>query len=334
MTNKWNHTKVLITLRLLNSLEGENVPEIISILSLKHFPRIVNLLQKEDKEKVWIAVNETRRELLIETNEPKCNKENTLVSDDQIRYNVNNVEDRLIETQSNNETNDEKTLDNVLETAAEIFTYLNYCPPKILSFYKNLLKSDSYKNIILALMSMIKSSNDVFRTISFKILSKLNLNGHNGMQSILDNSGNSVLSETDKQKLIGEISLSFFQHLKIILYSESDEFRELTNHPVHLFDSNSESHPTALIPFCQFGGNESLMGVKHVQFETNVCNSFKPKILKDQLCYTVDPNEYKKFLDKKNKLGLTLFINYNEDRQMASIKENIGSSERDFAAKG
>ena len=38
--------------------------------------------------------------------------------------------------------------------------------------------------------------------------------------------------------------------------------------------------------------------------------------LRDQLCYTVDPNEYKHKIDLKGELSLSLYINYNEDRQM------------------
>ena len=52
-----------------------------------------------------------------------------------------------------------------------------------------------------------------------------------------------------------------------------------------------EDVQTAMIPFCEFGGNMSVMGVKIDQFDVPVCNSFRPKIVQDQLCYTVDPNE-------------------------------------------
>ena len=64
----------------------------------------------------------------------------------------------------------------------------------------------------------------------------------------------------------------------------------------------------------------SIMGVKIDQFDVPVCNSFRPKIIKDQLCYTVDPNEYKNKIDLKGDLSLSLFINYNEDREIPSEK--------------
>ena len=60
----------------------------------------------------------------------------------------------------------------------------------------------------------------------------------------------------------------------------------------------------------------SVMGLKIDQFDVPVCNSFRPKIIQDQLCYTVDLNEYKDKIDLEGDLSLSLFINYNEDREM------------------
>ena len=91
----------------------------------------------------------------------------------------------------------------------------------------------------------------------------------------------------------------------------------MTNHPVHILFPNKEYSPTALIPFCEFNGNMSVMGVKIDQFDVPVCNSFRPKMIRDQLCYTVDPNMYYKHkIDLKGELSLSLFIHFNEDRQM------------------
>ena len=86
----------------------------------------------------------------------------------------------------------------------------------------------------------------------------------------------------------------------------------------HINNGDDDSIKTALIPFCEFGGDMSIMGKQIDQFDDPVCSSFRPKIIKDQLCYTVDPNEYKDKIDLKGDLSLSLFINYNEERQMAS----------------
>ena len=71
----------------------------------------------------------------------------------------------------------------------------------------------------------------------------------------------------------------------------SKDIQKVTNHPVHIIDQDGVFYPTALIPFCEFGRSMSVMGVKSDQFDHPVCNSFRPKVIRDQLCYTVDPNK-------------------------------------------
>ena len=61
------------------------------------------------------------------------------------------------------------------------------------------------------------------------------------------------------------------------------------------------------------------MGLNIEMFDVPVCNSFKAKVLNDQLCYEVDPNL---FIGRANalkylKLGLVLVLDFNEDRQTA-----------------
>ena len=94
-------------------------------------------------------------------------------------------------------------------------------------------------------------------------------------------------------------------------------FVSTSNHPVHLADKEGKIvSPTALIPFCEFGGNMSVMGVRIDGFQDPVCASFRPKVFRNQLCYEVNPNEYEsKLEDGGDTLGLTLLVNVNEDRQ-------------------
>ena len=93
----------------------------------------------------------------------------------------------------------------------------------------------------------------------------------------------------------------------------------MSNHPPHIIDHDKKLTPSALIPFCDFGGSMSAMGTIIDQFDVPVCNSFKAKIFKDQLCYEVDPNDFinKDYLNKK-KLGMSFYIDTNEDRQVPS----------------
>ena len=90
------------------------------------------------------------------------------------------------------------------------------------------------------------------------------------------------------------------------------------NHPVHIVSRDKQMSPSALIPFCEFGGSMSLVGVKIDNFRIPVCNSFQAKILNDQLCYEVD---LKKFSDANHvqeelKIGFSFLLDYNEDRQV------------------
>ena len=103
------------------------------------------------------------------------------------------------------------------------------------------------------------------------------------------------------------------------MISGSKKLQTVTNHPVHIINGEGYSSPTALIPFCDFYGDMSTMGNKIDTFDVPFCNSFKAKIVRDQLCYTMDPNLYKDKMDLKGKLYVSLFIDYNEERQFQKI---------------
>ena len=95
------------------------------------------------------------------------------------------------------------------------------------------------------------------------------------------------------------------------------EIQRLTSHPIHLVDNNGNLNPTALVPFCSVSDDYSTMGVKIDQMDVPVCNSFRPKIVRDQLCYTVDLNKIKKKIEFNKQLYFSFFIDYNEDRKMS-----------------
>ena len=71
------------------------------------------------------------------------------------------------------------------------------------------------------------------------------------------------------------------------------------------------------------------MGAKIEQFDNPVCNSFKARVLYDQLCYEADLEKFKNpgKLHLQLKLGLVFFMDYNEDKQLiienSSRPENI-----------
>ena len=71
----------------------------------------------------------------------------------------------------------------------------------------------------------------------------------------------------------------------------------------------------------------SQMGIKVDNFKVPVCNSFKAKILNDQLCYEVDIKNFTTKISKKDlKVGLTFLLDYNEDRQI-KLRQDITNQE-------
>ena len=102
----------------------------------------------------------------------------------------------------------------------------------------------------------------------------------------------------------------------------------MINHPVHISTPDNRLSLSALIPFCDFGGNMSAMGVKIDLFDVPICSSFQAKIMNDQLCYAVDLNKFSQKSNTKNelKLGFSFLMDYNEDRQV-TFDHNISKKE-------
>ena len=106
----------------------------------------------------------------------------------------------------------------------------------------------------------------------------------------------------------------------------------VNNHPVHIFDENGSFSPTAFIPFCAFGGDMMVVGTTNEQFDVPVCNSFKPQIRNDQLCYQIDLEDYKDTdnIEKQLKEGLVLIVDYNEERKMPKIVSSKTTKKEGF----
>ena len=130
-------------------------------------------------------------------------------------------------------------------------------------------------------------------------------------------------------------SLVFYYNLAILEliidfypFADSDGkkvSREMSLHPVHLTpDKEGNLPPSALVPFCSYQGNSSLIGQERPELgDLTVCDKFEPTILEGQLCYSLgisklgekttksgqanglllllDPNPYR--LNKKNPVG-------------------------------
>ena len=69
----------------------------------------------------------------------------------------------------------------------------------------------------------------------------------------------------------------------------------------------------------------SVMGKQISQFELPVCSKFKPKILKDRLCFQVDVNEFKEKIDVEQALqdGLIFIMDYNEEKMIMETSNQV-----------
>ena len=89
-----------------------------------------------------------------------------------------------------------------------------------------------------------------------------------------------------------------------------------------MINKDMKMSPSAFIPFCEFGGNMSSVGVNMRQFDYPVCNCFQAKLFNDQQCYEVDLDRFSNnhYKDKELKLGFYFMMDYNEDRQVQFLR--------------
>ena len=56
----------------------------------------------------------------------------------------------------------------------------------------------------------------------------------------------------------------------------------------HLLDTSQAPQPFALIPFCAYQGDLEFFGKENSNSSLPVCSQFKPRVLLDKLCYTLN----------------------------------------------
>ena len=72
-------------------------------------------------------------------------------------------------------------------------------------------------------------------------------------------------------------------------------------HLPHLIDSSGSLTPAALIPFCAYQTNMTVLGQERLDLPFQPCNKFKPTVLEGQLCYSLDMSTIEK---EKSKVGV------------------------------
>ena len=258
---------------------------------------LVNLIHFSGRpfEEVWEVVKMTRSRIL-KNPLTKCKYEFSFF-ESKIMNEINNI---LLEEFSANATQDYiDILDSIaLNEGVHMFYYLYSCPnPKqmeFLTFFSNLIENGP-PNVALLTLNRILLTLEAGREYD-----------------ITESLRNKLLESTKKEKILNK--------------------GIITNHPVHILGVNSINFSiSSFIPFCEFGGNMSVMGKKIENFDLPVCTSFQPIILNDQLCYEVGLNQYRHLVDTSDLLknGLVLLVDNNEDRHKV-LKVEL-HQEREFS---
>ena len=141
-----------------------------------------------DFENVWKIAKKIRLMFLSQNIDLDCNYDGTLLSDKYIQLIMNNLAEKVDKSTTNKHISQE----TLFNTAAEMFTYLTYCPsiiPNNLLFQAHLLQSSTPKEMIIALTSFLKTSNNAADKTGavdtlVKVLESLKLNQYEHIQII------------------------------------------------------------------------------------------------------------------------------------------------------
>ena len=83
----------------------------------------------------------------------------------------------------------------------------------------------------------------------------------------------------------------------------------MSNNPPHLIDSSGSLTPTALIPFCAYQANMTLLGRTRQDLPFTVCDKFEPTVLDGQTCYALDITSAHKLSTKPGRRnGITILL--------------------------
>ena len=271
-------------------------PSVVYIYWNKNIFRLVNIFNSISDDNIQRVVRTVKSETSLNL---RCDESNAMLSGEDVLSRVKAVE-QIIHFESTEQI-DETLTNEKLQNAGEMFLYLIMCPTAIkpwVMFYKDLYLTQSPDHILLTLNRLGKGT----RTAQTEHFARIAETLFTSMKIKMIPAANNTASRVGK--------------------SESEYL--IINHPVHIMTKDHLISPSAFIPFCDFGGNMSAMGVKIHQFDQPVCKSFQAKIMNDRLCYEVDLNTYsdKNNIGKELELGFNFLMDYNEDRQV-TLGQNI-----------
>ena len=193
-----------------------------------------------------------------------------------------------------------------INASAEMFMYLNSCPSFYVKLYWKTIYGPKLRMAMLATNIAKKAKKD-FKLKATQIFAKIS--EVLGFKHI---SYHYKGNESFEQNIEFEIK-SFDMNV-----TNKKLLQTVKNHPVHILNNEGKFSPSSLVPFCSFG--KDFIGSNLTQFDIPVCNIFKPRIYHDQFCYETDlqglkGNKYR-LLEEQLTLGLTLVLDYNEERQI------------------
>ena len=107
--------------------------------------------------------------------------------------------------------------------------------------------------------------------------------------------------------------------------------KESSLHPPHLINSNGSLTPAALIPFCAYQANMTLLGQTRQDLPFTVCDKFQPTVLEGQLCYSIDLKLTNSVTKEGLQNGLVFILDQGvteitEDRQSMHTNEDMTMS--------
>ena len=91
----------------------------------------------------------------------------------------------------------------------------------------------------------------------------------------------------------------------------------VSHHPPHILDSSIGSlTPAALIPFCAYQTNMTLLGQTRQDLPFAFCSKFRPTVLEGQMCYSLELHSLKKPVSKAGlKHGLLLILDHGQVKE-------------------
>ena len=136
----------------------------------------------KDEDKVWKTVKGIRLLYISNITLRHCmQNQHTLLTHKEIQTNFLTM---MRELKLEESTVNIRPVMNVsrsyINTAGNMFTYLNYCPPLIFRFYKGLFRNATTREMVVAMSNLIKTSKGTEKKIALKIWHKLMEHLENG----------------------------------------------------------------------------------------------------------------------------------------------------------